>query len=112
MKQKGATLIEIVIGMAVTCIAIVAIIYFVVGRVSDEKKAKKAAQEYASKLENATGEVLCTSRDTDGDGYCSCSIFLKGGGTKDLECGCNMFASGCKPAKLMKMINKNIKFGE
>jgi hypothetical protein len=78
------------------------------GCASDWRKAEASAREYASKVPNATGDVSCTRQDTDGDGYCGCTIFMKSGTERKVECGCEDFcllcAEGCKPVDSVKII--------
>ena len=65
----------------------------------DYKGAEKAAGEYAKKLPGSTGEVSCMRVDSDGDGYVSCSAFMRDGPPVALECLVVWWReSGCKAA--------------
>jgi outer membrane murein-binding lipoprotein Lpp len=101
-------------------IAIVGIIVVVVGGAflsgcsSDWQKAETAAKEFASKVNGATGEVQCAKKDTDKDGYCGCTVFMKKGNPMAIDCGCQKFcwncAEGCKivnPGKGMRVNVRN-----
>lgn len=74
---------------------------------SDWRKAEKDAKEFASKIPNSTGDVSCAHRDTDQDGYCACSAFMKDGSVQPLECGCNRIClfcvEGCKVPNQLKV---------
>jgi hypothetical protein len=78
------------------------------GCTSDWKKAEKSAQDFAKNVEGATGNVTCTHADTDKDGYCGCTIFVKGGDPLSVDCGCPTFClwncpDGCKMTENIKM---------
>lgn len=65
------------------------------------KSAKQSARRYADDLGYKVVGVACTSVDTDGDGYVSCSVRVEG--REDplaLECsrGDWSFTEGCKVA--------------
>lgn len=65
----------------------------------DHEKAETAAAEYAKKLPGSTGQVSCVPADSDGDGYVSCSIFMKKGPPTAVECRSLPYkAGGCKIA--------------
>jgi hypothetical protein len=71
---------------------------------ADHDKAVSAAKKYAKNVPDATGNVDCVAKDSDGDGYVSCTIFRKEGDPVAVECGaekwcgCNC-AEGCKAAQ-------------
>ncbi len=75
---------------------------------NDWQAAESSAKEFATKLPNATGDVSCAHKDTDGDGYCSCTAFLKDGSVQPLDCGCDIYcircAEGCKIQVPFKMV--------
>ena len=75
--------------------------FALLGCQADWQKAEKAARSYGTKMGGMTS-VSCAKMDSDGDGYCSCSVFLKGGKIQPLECGCEKFClictEGCKVA--------------
>lgn len=80
---------------------------------SDAAEATKAAKQFAANLPGSTGKVNCTAQDTDGDGYCSCTVFLKDR-VQNIECGCERrwahcvfrCARGCKVVDTMKFRGK------
>lgn len=68
---------------------------------NDYEKAEAAAGDYAQKLPGATGHVNCVPRDSDGDGYVSCSVFLKKGPPIGIEClAVPWRRGGCKVAAI------------
>ena len=74
---------------------------------ADFEAAKKSAEEYSKNVPNATG-VSCVQSDSDGDGYCSCTIFRKDEDPLAIECGCEVrclwnCASGCKYTPIGKV---------
>ncbi len=77
-NRKGYTLIELIIVVAI--IVIIAAI-FIPRFMGDSKETQETAQqamiEYVTHLRpdlNNWGEPQCTRRDTNGDGYVTCSI--------------------------------------
>ena len=71
------------------------------GCFGDPEAAKSAARAYAKDMGYEVVGVSCTGTDTDGDGYVSCTLQVKG--HQDpiaLECtrGEFTFTSGCKVA--------------
>jgi hypothetical protein len=74
------------------------------------QEAEQSAKEYVKKLPGATGEVECAHKDSDGDGYCSCSAFMKDGSITALDCGCERYcyncATGCKKQLQFKSIQR------
>lgn len=75
---------------------------------ADPEKAEAAAREFAQNYPDFSGNVACTKADTDGDGYVTCTAFMKNGDEKRLECGAERFcifncARGCKPVESLKL---------
>lgn len=77
----------------------------------DERIAESELTEYLAAMypdKTVLGKD-CVGRDTDGDGYASCSARVKGpNDTAEqllaLECAVQVFSSGCKPrAEILKM---------
>lgn len=73
------------------------------GLLFDERFAESELREYLAKM-YADKQVLgqdCVGRDTDGDGYVSCTARVKGKDgpeeTLALECASTLLNSGCKP---------------
>lgn len=69
-----------------------------VGCGPDWKSAEKYAAEFSKNIPGAR-KVSCVRKDTDDDGWCSCTVFGKQ--LTAIECGCERFcifncASGCK----------------
>lgn len=96
------------IGKDVLCYFFFVAFVFVVGACGqDWQRAEKDAKTFADKLPNATGEVSCAKKDSDGDGYCSCTAFMEDGSGTPLECGCQRLcwncAEGCKMVSPVKL---------
>lgn len=94
--RSGFTLIELVI-----VIAIGVVILSVVGCEDDHAAALSSAKEVASNYDDVKS-VTCVNKDSDNDGYCSCTIYRESG-PESLECGCQKWGlnktRGCKAAQ-------------
>lgn len=75
---------------------------------TDAAAAEKSAAEYAQKVKGATGDISCTQKDSDGDGYVTCTIFMAEGEDRSVECGAQArcwfgdCARGCKIVDTVK----------
>lgn len=66
------------------------------------KAAKREARQWAEDLGLQVTGISCTDIDSDGDGYVSCTVALKDGQTKQIECkGAYSFGHGCRDPKLI-----------
>lgn len=67
--------------------------------------AEGEAKAFANELGLPMKTVTCRTKDTDGDGYVSCTFMLEDGSTDDYECagarstGNLIRNSGCRKAK-------------
>lgn len=67
--------------------------------------AENEAKAFASELGLPMKTVTCRTKDTDGDGYVSCTFMLEDGSTDDYECAGARAAgnlirnSGCRKPK-------------
>lgn len=95
MKQKAFTLVELIIVIAIVAIIAAVIMGAVGGCTADWQQAEKYAKEYAAKVPGSTGEVSCMKKDSDGDGYCRCTIFKSKGDPINVECGCERYCVVC-----------------
>jgi len=73
----------------------------------DWERAERDAKEFAAKIPGATREVSCAKGDSDGDGYCSCTVFMDDGSLQNIDCGCEKYAlwnkkEGCKVVDAVK----------
>ena len=64
--------------------------------VRDRGELEAEAAEFAKRLGVKVNGVSCVTRDSDGDGYVSCTIFLQDGRAEDIECAYPLAYSGCK----------------
>jgi len=70
-------------------------------------EAQRAAQQYMTHIKGATS-VNCSDTDSDGDGYCSCDVFLEDRPTPlQIQCGCENWCwsncvRGCKYVESVK----------
>ena len=68
--------------------------------------AEEEAKEWATELGMKYTSVSCVAKDTDGDGYVSCTFMMTDGTTKGVECagargdGTWIRNSGCRDPKL------------
>ncbi len=103
MNRKGYTLIELIITIAVVLIGLT----FVVGFVGNCAGCNTAdvpanARAWATSMGMKPTGVQCVTRDTDGDGYVSCTIRSEDGKLQNIECagGFLNINEGCRIPKL------------
>jgi len=104
-KQSGATVIEVIIMFALLAIGASIVFLFFGGR-ADWQKAEKAARAYADQAGIQTTAVQCMHKDSDGDGYCRCTLFAKDTSRVLVDCGCERYclecAEGCAEVSILK----------
>lgn len=77
--------------------AITAIIFavaLVACNTSDHSEAVNAARSFSKNISDATG-VDCAERDTDHDGYCTCTVFRREHDPLRIDCGCERYCFNC-----------------
>jgi prepilin-type N-terminal cleavage/methylation domain-containing protein len=104
-KNRGFTLVELMIVVAIIGPVLVLIGWFTFrGCTSNEGSAEEEARKYGMQLGLEVKGVSCTNRDTDGDGYVSCSISHNENGKLSImpvECAVKFgMNSGCKAQKI------------
>ncbi len=99
MKKKLAVIGGLILGVPL----VLTLLWQGKGFLFDERIAESELREYVAKM-YADKTVLgqdCVGRDTDGDGYVSCTARVKGKDgpeeTLALECTSQVLNSGCKP---------------
>jgi prepilin-type N-terminal cleavage/methylation domain-containing protein len=111
-KSRGFTLIELLIVVAIIGIIGVVVIGFIFRSCSGSQgTAESEARKYGTSLGLEVKGVSCTNRDTDGDGYVSCSISYTDNGKISImpvECASRwqINNSGCKAQNLGVMRNR------
>lgn len=93
--NRGFTLIEMMICIIIAGVLAALVATTLGGCDADWQKAEKAASEYSAKVPGSTGEVSCMKTDSDGDGYCRCTIFRKEKDPLHVECGCQRYCFIC-----------------
>lgn len=106
-RTRGLTLIEIMIVVAIVSIVFAgSLSLFGVncGLQGSGEHAEQEARSHAQKLGWKVAGAACTGRDTDGDGYISCTVALEDGTERALECASGGIGriTGCKAASLIK----------
>ena len=74
--KRGFTFTEIIIVIAIAGIAL-SVIMAGIGFGDNKNEAEKSARAYAEKLEMDLQAVNCVSRDTNNDGYVSCTLMVR-----------------------------------
>lgn len=74
---------------------------------TDPTAANTAAAQFVKHIPDATG-VDCAQTDSDGDGYCSCTVFRGREEPMQIQCGCEAVclwncARGCKYQPSVKL---------
>ncbi len=66
---------------------------------SDSEAAQRSADEFAAGI-SAKARAMCTTADSDGDGYCSCTVLEVDRDPLQILCGCEPdYSEGCGHTK-------------
>lgn len=111
MSRRGLTLFEVMIVLAILTL-VGCIAFWAVGRADGQaSNAREQALQYAKDLglaDHVQG-ASCADKDTDGDGYVSCSISLKEGDRtriQAIECATKWSRNeGCRVPKALVRTN-------
>lgn len=111
MKNKGFTLVEVLIVIAIIAIVLTIIAGALGSGCNDYPKNKPSADyyamEFAKKMGGEVTGVVCVAQDTDGDGYVSCTVFRKDRDPFAIECASQFtYNQGCKMPKMKPQIQQ------
>ncbi|HEY8097320.1 MAG TPA: prepilin-type N-terminal cleavage/methylation domain-containing protein [Methylobacter sp.] len=95
--QYGFTAVELLIVISISAIFIVILAHIGFGLTASGDEAAAEAKQFANQLHIDNTGISCADRDTDGDGYVSCTIAAKDGRLIPILCAINIsMNSGCK----------------
>lgn len=85
--KKGMTMVEIMIALAILAIA-ASILFGAAGAtcVGHKDSAQASLVQYGTEMGYEIVSSSCVNKDTDGDGYVSCTAKLKSGEVLNVEC--------------------------
>jgi hypothetical protein len=73
---------------------------------TQRNQAKQEATQWAKELGLEFTGASCADYDSDGDGYVSCTLAMKNGDTKQIECrGAYSIGHGCRDPKMSVRTN-------
>lgn len=104
MNKRGFTLIELLVVVAFVGIVLSALLMGVGSCQSNKTDAEAEATSFAQSMGIKVKAVNCVDRDSDGDGYVSCTVSEEVNGATKLhavECASGWsWNSGCRMQKL------------
>lgn len=102
-RRRGMTLAELMIVIGILGVASALVVWGCVSATAGEKQKLAAEAEvhtWAKALHLELEGVDCADIDSDGDGYVSCSVSVKGQAVQDIECrGAWSRGHGCRKPK-------------
>jgi prepilin-type N-terminal cleavage/methylation domain-containing protein len=99
--KRGFTLAELMGVIAIVSIVFVGVFATSCSGSGQRNAAKQEATQWAKELNLELTGISCADYDSDGDGYVSCTLAMKGGETKQIECrGAYSIGHGCRDPKI------------
>lgn len=99
--RRGLTLVELTFVIAIVGIVLMGVLAASCSGPEQKNAAKREATQWAKDLRLDFAGISCADYDSDNDGYVSCTIAIKNGDTKPIECrGAYSIGHGCRDPKL------------
>lgn len=110
-KNSGFTIVELLIVISILAVVCSLIGYAITSCSSNKSSAESEARKYAQSLGLEIKGTICMTKDSDGDGYVSCSIsYLDNGKTSIMPIECaNRWSvnDGCRATKVINNGNRS-----
>jgi len=99
--NRGFTLAELMGVIAIVSIVFIGVFAASCSGSGQRNAAKQEATQWAKELNLEFTGISCADYDSDSDGYVSCTLAMKSGETKQIECrGVYSIGHGCRDPKL------------
>ena len=100
-KKRGFTLTELMGVIAIVSIVFISVLAASCSGSDQRNAAKQEAAQWAKELGLEFTGASCADYDSDNDGYVSCTLAMKSGETKQIECrGAYSIGHGCRDPKI------------
>ena len=98
--KRGFTLTELMGVIAIVSVVFIGVLAASCSGPNQRNAAKQEATQWAKELNLEFTGISCADYDSDNDGYVSCTIAMKSGETKQVECrGAYSIGHGCRDPK-------------